>query len=175
MSIHDYLSKEELKNAIHIAYLSLDHEFDDIDESQKDIRMEGVDRTPAEILAYQLGWLNLVMKWDRDEKAGGTVITPSPDYKWNQLGGLYQSFYHTYTTYSLDELKSLFKETEHQWQNWIDSLSDEELFTQGIRNWTGNNPRWPMVKWIHINSVAPFKTFRSKIRKWKKLNLIRST
>lgn len=28
-----------------------------------------------------------------------------------------------------------------------------------------------MVKWIHINSVAPFKTFRSKIRKWKKLNV----
>lgn len=125
----------------------------------------------AEILAYQLGWLNLVMKWDRDEKAGETVITPSPDYKWNQLGGLYQSFYHTYATYSLDELRSLFKETEQQWQNWIDSLSDEELFTQGVRNWTGKNPRWPMVKWIHINSVAPFKTFRSKIRKWKKLNV----
>ncbi|KTD86100.1 ClbS/DfsB family four-helix bundle protein [Paenibacillus etheri] len=175
MSTHDYLSKEELKNAIHIAYLSLDHEFDYIDESQKDIRLEGVDRTPAENLAYQLGWLNLVMKWDRDEKAGGTVITPSPDYKWNQLGGLYQSYYHTYAAYSLDELRSLLKETEQQWQDWIDSLSDEELFTQGVRKWTGNNPRWPMVKWIHINSVAPFKTFRSKIRKWKKLNRISST
>ncbi|OTP87564.1 hypothetical protein B5S43_13230 [Gilliamella apicola] len=23
---------------------------------------------------------------------------------------------------------------------------------------------------MHINSVAPFKSFRSKIRKWKKLN-----
>lgn len=174
MSTHDYPSKEVLKNAIHTAYLSLDLEFEGIENAQKDTRMEGVDRTPAEILAYQLGWLNLVMKWDKDEKAGITVITPSPDYKWNQLGGLYQSFYHTYATYSLDELRSLFQETEHQWQSWIDSLSDEELFTQGVRKWTGNNPRWPMIKWIHINSVAPFKTFRSKIRKWKKLNCISS-
>ncbi|WP_339315300.1 ClbS/DfsB family four-helix bundle protein [Paenibacillus sp. FSL R10-2734] len=175
MSTHDYSSKAVLKNAIHTAYLLLDQEFDGIDDSQKDIRIEGCDRTPAEILAYQLGWLSLVMKWDRDEKAGGTVITPSTDYKWNQLGGLYQSFYHTYAAYSLDELRSLFKETVQEWQHWIDSLSDEELFTQGVRKWTGNNPRWPMVKWIHINSVAPFKTFRAKIRKWKKLNIISST
>lgn len=73
----DYLSKEELKDAIHIAYQSLDQEFDGIENSQRDNRMEGVDRTPAEIIAYQLGWLNLVMKWDKDEKAGLTVITPS--------------------------------------------------------------------------------------------------
>lgn len=130
MSTQDYLSKEELKDAIHIAYQSLDHEFDGIEHSQRDNRMEGVDRTPAEIIAYQLGWLNLIMKWDKDEKAGLTVITPSPDYKWNQLGGLYQSFYHTYAAYSLDELRSLFQETEHQWQNWIDSLSDEELYAR---------------------------------------------
>lgn len=89
--------------------------------------------------------MTLVMKWDWDEKAGLTVITPSPDYKWNQLGGLYQSFYDTYATYSLDELRYLLNETEQQWQNWIDSLSDEEFFTQGVRNWTGNNPRWPMI------------------------------
>ncbi|MDU5101023.1 MAG: ClbS/DfsB family four-helix bundle protein, partial [Clostridium butyricum] len=24
-------------------------------------------------------------------------------------------------------------------------------------------------KWIHINTVAPFKSFRTKIRKWKKI------
>jgi hypothetical protein len=168
---YDYESKNALKNAIHIGYLSLDIELDGIDDCQKDIRILEVDRTPTEIIAYQLGWMNLVMGWDRDEKVGKTVIMPAPNYKWNQLGGLYQSFYHTYAPYSLNELRSLFKETEQQWQDWIDSLSEEELFTQGLRHWTGNNPRWPMVRWIHINSVAPFKNFRSKIRKWKKVQL----
>jgi len=55
MSTRDYPSKEALKNAIHTAYLSLDHEFEGIENAQKDIRIEGADRTPAEILAYQLG------------------------------------------------------------------------------------------------------------------------
>ncbi|MGF7047835.1 hypothetical protein J2T13_002341 [Paenibacillus sp. DS2015] len=170
MPSQDYESKHALKSAIHIGYLSLDIEFDGIDDAQKDIRIPEVDRTPAEIIAYQLGWMNLVMGWDRDEKIGESVIMPAPNYKWNQLGGLYQSSYQTYAHYSLNELRSLFKETEEQWQNWIDSLNEEELFTQGVRQWTGTNPRWTMVKWIHINSVAPFKSFRSKIRKWKKLN-----
>ncbi|MGO3317954.1 MAG: ClbS/DfsB family four-helix bundle protein, partial [Leuconostoc carnosum] len=29
----------------------------------------------------------------------------------------------------------------------------------------------PVWKWVHINSVAPFGTFRTKIRKWKKAAL----
>ncbi len=146
----------------------LDVEFNDIAEEHKDLSIAEVDRTPAEIIAYQLGWLNLVMNWDRDEQAGKPVSMPHPQYKWNQLGAMYQSFYSTYSHYSLHELRRLLNKTEHQWQDWISTLSDDELFIQGMRQWTGTNPKWPMSRWIHINSAAPFKTFRAKIRKWKK-------
>ncbi|KZE82632.1 hypothetical protein A9P44_08695 [Paenibacillus polymyxa] len=112
MSSYDYASKLELKEAIHASYLLFDNEFQEIDESLKDTRIAEVDKTPAEMIAYQLGWLD-----------------------------------------------------------WVDTLSHEELFTQGIHKWTGTNPNWPMARWIHINSVAPFKTFRAKIRKWKKYNV----
>ncbi|MRN53139.1 ClbS/DfsB family four-helix bundle protein [Paenibacillus monticola] len=168
MSSNRYSSKEELKEAVHTGYLLLNDEYKGIDNSQKDIRLPETDKTPAEIIAYQLGWLNLVMGWDRDEKAGKTVIMPAPNYKWNRLGDLNQLFYVTYSSYSLNELLHLFKETEQQWLDWIDSLNDKELFTQGIHKWTGDNPNWPLAKWIHINSVAPFKSFRAKLRKWKK-------
>ncbi|QSH96111.1 ClbS/DfsB family four-helix bundle protein [Treponema phagedenis] len=30
---------------------------------------------------------------------------------------------------------------------------------------------WEVYKFIHVNTVAPFGTFRTKIRKWKKLML----
>lgn len=40
---------------------------------------------------------------------------------------------------------------------WVDGFSDDELFEPGGR------------KWVHTNTVAPFKSFLSKIRKWKKL------
>ncbi len=168
MASYEYTSKEALKEAVHSAYLLLDGEFDGINSDQKDLRVPEVDKTPAEIIAYQLGWLNLVMSWDRDEKEGKSVVMPAPGYKWNQLGALYQSFYDAYAHCSLDELRNLLREAVHRWLAWIDTLSDEELFTQGIVKWTGDSPNWPMVRWIHINSAAPFKTFRAKLRKWKK-------
>ena len=65
----------------------------------------------------------------------------STGYKWNQLGQLNESFYEKYSGYTLEELRSLFRETEQKWQNWIDSLSEEELFVQGIRQWTGAQAR----------------------------------
>ena len=45
------------------------------------------------------------MKWEADEKRGMDVKTPSEQFKWNQLGDLYQWFTDTYTHLSLVELK----------------------------------------------------------------------
>lgn len=143
-------------------------EFNGIEEGQKDLLVEGVDRSPSEMIAYQLGWINLVMSWDVDEQEGKEVIMPAPGYKWNQLGGLYKSFYESYKEYTLVELKQKFNDSISKLCDWIEELTEEELFIQGHREWTGDKENWPMAKWIHINSVAPFKTFRTKIRKWKK-------
>jgi hypothetical protein len=170
MAGFEYQSKQELMDAIHSLYLLLDGEFDEIDEASRDIAYPDVDRTPAEIIAYQLGWMHLVMGWERDELAGKPVQMPAEGYKWNQLGGLYQAFYAQYSHCSLQELRLLFRELEQQWLAWIEGLTEEELFVQGKRRWTGSKENWPMARWIHINSAAPFKTFRSKIRKWKKIH-----
>lgn len=168
MASYEYSSKEELIETIHSKYVLLDAEFDGIDDSQRDARIPEVDKTPAEIIAYQLGWLPLIMGWDKDEREGREVHMPSPGYKWNQLGGLYQSFYEQYAALSLAELRDLFRQREQEWLEWIGTLTEEELFTQGTRKWTGSKDNWPMARWIHINSVAPFTNFRAKIRKWKK-------
>ena len=52
--------------------------------------------------------------------------------------------------------------------HWIDSLSEDELFLPQQRAWATTKAQWPLWKWIHINSVAPFTSFRTQIRKWKK-------
>lgn len=150
-------------------------EFDGISEADKSLRLEEVDRTPQELIAYQLGWMNLLLNWDRDELDGKEVITPSPGYKWNQLGGLYQSFYEQYQEQSLAQLTALFVSTVDRLTQWVNDLSTEELFHPGGRKWAASTPsNWPIWKWVHINTVAPFKSFRSKIRKWKKLYLFKT-
>lgn len=163
-----YDSKESLLAAVQKAYLLFDREFDEVSEQSMHLRIQEVDKTPYEMIAYQLGWLQLIMGWEKDELAGKKVVTPSPDYKWNQLGLLYQHFYEEYRRYSLKEIRALLKQGIIHWCNWLEQLSEEELFVLNIRKWTVTNANWPMWKWVHINSVAPFKSFRTKIRKWKK-------
>lgn len=56
----EYISKIELTNAIKSSYKKYIDEFEDIPEDFKDKRFEEGDRTPAENLAYQVGWTTLL-------------------------------------------------------------------------------------------------------------------
>lgn len=166
-----YENREELKAAIKNSFDKYIAEFDDIPEELKDRRADGVDRTPAENLAYQVGWTTLLLKWEEDERNGRNVKTPSVEFKWNQLGALYQWFTDTYAPLSLEELKKILMENVKSVYAMIDSLSDEELFRPHMRKWADEATRtavWEVYRFIHVNTVAPFESFRKKIRKWKK-------
>ena len=123
-----YENKEELKAEIKRAYDKYIAEFKDIPESLKDKQCMEVDRTPAENLAYQVGWTALVLKWENDEQAGLPVKTPSDGFKWNQLGELYQWFTDTYAHLSLKELMGMLDDNIQKIFTMIDSMTEEELF-----------------------------------------------
>lgn len=147
------------------------HEFDDVTNANKDTPAENIDRTPAQMIAYQLGWMSLILEWEREERHGKPVITPTPGYKWNALGGLYQHFYQEYADYSISELCTLFSERVRDIIAFLDTLSEDETFLPGGRKWASSTPsNWPIWKWIQVNTVAPFTSFRTKIRRWKKLH-----
>jgi len=166
----EYKSREDLILEISNRSTLFIQEFDYIDEKDKNRLIEGVDRTPTQMIAYQLGWMKLILDWEKKEKQGYTVVTPTPDYKWNRLGGLYESFYKQYSDYSLKELSLMFIDVKEEIIELINGYTDIELFERGGSNWASSTPsNWPIWKWIHINTVAPFKSFRTKIRKWKKL------
>ena len=169
-----YENKEELKTEIRKTFEKYISEFDNIPEALKDIRVDEVDRTPAENLAYNVGWTTLVLKWEEDERNGLPVKTPSNEFKWNQLGGLYQWFTDTYAPLSLTELKNMLNENVTALYAMIDSISEDELFQPHMRKWADDATKiavWEVYKFIHVNTVAPFGTFRTKIRKWKKAAL----
>ena len=89
----DYASGEELIAEIRKRAELFIAEFDDVPASELHTLKDGVDRTPAQMLAYQLGWMDLLLGWERDEQAGREVVTPAPGYRWNRLGDLYSAFY----------------------------------------------------------------------------------
>ena len=172
--MRSYDNKEELKNEIKKTFEKYILEFEDIPEELKDKRIEEVDRTPAENLAYQVGWTTLLLKWEEDEKKEIKVKTPSDKFKWNELGKLYQWFTDTYANKSLKELKVILRKNVEEICSLIDELTEDELFKPHMRKWADDATKtatWEVYKFIHVNTVAPFGTFRTKIRKWKKIVL----
>ena len=105
-----YENKDELKNEINKSFAKYISEFNDIPEHLKDKRIDEIDRTPAENLAYQVGWTTLVIKWESDERKGIPVKTPSDNFKWN-LSSLdtyidsIEKGHRSYETEVLDKVK----------------------------------------------------------------------
>lgn len=166
----EYADKQQLIEAIKNSAALYIREFDDIGDADKDVRLEAGERTPYENLAYQLGWMSLIQQWEKEEQEGNTPEIPASGVKWNKLGPLHQQFYSTYRSCSIQEAKKLFSKKVEELCSWLDAFEEMQLFQPGGRKWAqSTSSNWPVWKWIHINTVAPFKTFRSKIRKWKRL------
>ncbi|MFW1737553.1 MULTISPECIES: ClbS/DfsB family four-helix bundle protein [Acinetobacter] len=165
----NYESKQELIDSISRSFNKYLLEFSDISEDEKNKKVIAVDKTPSQNISYQLGWVSLLLEWEKDEKEGQQVITPKKGFKWNNLGVLYQEFYQTYDQYSLDEKKELLSKKVSEVIDWVQSLAEDELFLPNQRKWATTPAKWPVYKWIHINTVAPFTNFRTQIRKWKRL------
>jgi len=81
----DYKNKQDLIDEINKAYSAFIIEFNEIDESKINKRIKSVDKTPYEMLAYQIGWLELLMGWEKNELVGKEVIMPAPGIKWNKI------------------------------------------------------------------------------------------
>jgi len=165
-----YKNKQELINAINKAYDLFVAEFATVNSKDIHIRKVMIDKTPAELIAYQIGWLNHIMQWEKDELAGKQVITPAPGIKWNEIGKLVQIFYDKYNKGDLKSLLATFAKTKEEFVAWINTLDEKTLFELDQRKWAYIKAGWPVWKWLHINSVAPFTNFRPQLKKWKKEN-----
>lgn len=97
------------------------------------------------------------------------MVTPAPGHRWNRLGDLCSAFYEQWRDASLPQLQETFRDRGDDVVALVASLSREELFTSGQRTWASSTPSaWPVAKWVHIDTGAPFTSFRTKIRAWKR-------
>jgi hypothetical protein len=124
--------------------------------------------SPCDLIAYQIGWGRLLLSWDNLESLGKTVVMPAPGFKWNQLGLLANSFYQEQHAQTLTQLLAEFAALLERLRLFIESKSEDTLFGLGQRHWAGQ--KWPLAKWIQVNTVAPYGSARAKLRRWKKSN-----
>lgn len=166
-----YNSKLELIETIKNYANIFIKEYSDIEETSMNKIDEEIEYNPFQMLAFCLGWMDLVLAWEDEEQKGVHKTSLATEWKWNDLDWLYQSFYDKYIDYSLNELINTFNQNVESIVDLINNLSDEELFENGKRNWAKTNGKeFSVCRLVHLNTIANFKNFRGKIRKWKKNN-----
>ena len=166
-----YSNKLELVEAIKSNANLFIKEYLDIKESSINMVDEEIGYTPFQMLSFCNGWMDLVLAWESEEQKGIQKTPLATEWKWNKLDWLYQRFYDKYNGYSLKELINIFNQNVDNIIKLVNNLSDVELLETGKRNWAKTNGKeFSVCRLIHLNTIANFKNFRGKIRKWKKNN-----
>lgn len=122
----------------------------------------GTVMSPADLVAYLIGWNELVLKWlDRDDR-GEQVDFPETGFKWNELGQLARKFYDDHKSLDWNDLLARVSEAKARLVEAIASRSDNELYG---KPWCG---KWTKGRMIQFNTSSPYANARARIRKWLK-------
>ncbi|MFK8104772.1 MAG: ClbS/DfsB family four-helix bundle protein [Saprospiraceae bacterium] len=163
---HDKIS---LQTAMEDRYAKLSQEFIDIPE--RFIRLQnlpghakGTQMSIANLLAYLIGWGALVLKWHYRDQAEMPIDFPETGFQWNELGKLAQKFYRDYEELDYAALQAQLEENHQQLLQLVQTTPNEELYGKAWYK------KYPLGRMIQLNTAAPYKNARSRIRKWKKLH-----
>ncbi len=160
-------TKAELLDAVSTAYAKLTLDLARVPQelartASLEGHVAGTVISPADLVAYLLGWNELVLKWlDRDDR-GEVVEFPETGYKWNQLGLLARKFYADYQHLDWQDLLSRLATVNHSLVVAILSRPDDELYG---RPWYG---KWTKGRMIQFNTSSPYANARLRLRKWLK-------
>ncbi|WP_448663851.1 ClbS/DfsB family four-helix bundle protein [Sphingomonas sp. CJ20] len=118
----------------------------------------GTTMSPADLVAYLIGWNELVLKWlDRDDLAE-PVDYPEAGFKWNELGLLAQKFYADCKTIQWHELLARLEDAKAGLIATIAARSDDELYRTA---WYG---KWTKGRMIQLNTSSAYANARTRIR-----------
>lgn len=160
-------NKEILLNVLKESSQEFIRQLKKIDENEKNIKIHSLERSPISMIKHQIAWLKLLKYWDEKELKSNKDVSPNVDYKYQELTYHYQNMYKQFEENSLEESIQEYESLIKMYHTWIESLSEEALFIQGERKWTGDNPSWPIAKWIHIHILIPTQKYTSQLKKIK--------
>ncbi|MCB2210351.1 ClbS/DfsB family four-helix bundle protein [bacterium] len=92
-----------------------------------------------DILSHLTDWEQRVMAWVRAGRRGEVPAVPDEDYNWRQTPELNQAIYEKYRDLPLATVMDNFDASFAEMMAMIDGMTDEELFSPGVYEWTGNN------------------------------------
>ncbi|MBD9627004.1 ClbS/DfsB family four-helix bundle protein [Ensifer sp. ENS06] len=161
------LNKTELLNAINVNFDKLVRELENVpsgllSECSMEGHAKGTKINVANLVAYLVGWNELVLKWLERDAAGEPIDFPDTGYKWNELGRLAQKFYHDYDSLRYPQLLERLRGAKGRIVSYIDLHDNAHLYE---RSWY---EKWTMGRMIQFNTSSPYENARGRLRKWRK-------
>ncbi|WP_343313040.1 ClbS/DfsB family four-helix bundle protein [Brucella sp. BE17] len=115
-----------------------------------------------DLVAYLVGWNELVLKWCRRSDQGLPVDFPETGFQWNELGKLAGKFYEDYAELSFEALLARFDQAKSDLVRLIESSSDEVLYGAPWYK------KYTLGRMIQFNTSSPYANARARLRKWQK-------
>lgn len=162
-------TKAELLAAIDVQFARLMRELERVpDERYREPSLEGHAKgtmmSVGDLVAYLIGWGELVIKWiDRDQR-GELVDFPETGYQWNELGRLAQKFYADFHALPPGELVARLRRSKETLEVLIRDRDERTLYG---RPWYG---KFTLGRMIQFNTSSPYANAHGRLRKWKKVN-----
>lgn len=159
--------KEQLLHAIDSTYQKLRRELSTIpveltDRKELTGHANNTRMSINNLVAYLIGWGQLVIKWHDRTRKGLDVDFPETGYKWNELGQLAQKFYTDYEHDGFQALLALLDTTTGTIREIVATTTNTELYE------TARYGKWTFGRLIQLNTSSPFKNATGRIRTWKK-------
>ena len=161
-------NKAELTKAIIDSYSKLTTELKTIPSDKASVKeLDGHAKNTTmsinDLIAYLIGWGQLVLKWNYKKDKGQKIDFPETGFRWNELGQLAQQFYKDYENDDLGHLLEKLDQTVAQILALIAGKTDEELYHMPWYQ------KWTLGRMIQFNTSSPYKNAKGRISKWKKL------
>jgi len=157
-------NKNELLEAIQKDYAKLKADLYSVPVDITDRRSmpghaKGTLMSVKDLVAYLVGWAELVLLWNKQSEEGKDIIFPCEGYKWNELGLLAQRFYDDYEKYDFPKLLELLDLRVSEIIALVERTDNSILYeTKWYKKYT-------MGRMIQLNTSSPFKNARKRVRK----------
>jgi hypothetical protein len=161
------INKDELQKAIMLNYsklkidlMTIPYELTTVKELEGHVKDSVM--SVNNLIAYLIGWGNLVLKWVEKKDKNEYVDFPETSFKWNELGKLAQKFYVDYEKDDFITSIEKLDKTVSEILSIIDKKTNEELYQV---SWYD---KWTLGRMIQFNTSSPYSNARGRIRKWRK-------
>ncbi len=113
-------------------------------------------------LAHRAHWLDLFVGWYEDGRAGKTVETPAPGYKWNQLKAYNAMVRQASRDTAWAMVRADFDRAHDGFMALVTSLDQSTLYTPKLYPWMND---WTVGRWAEAAGPSNYRSAVKFIRK----------